>query len=141
MRTEKGQSAREQTLLLFFPKGATMTILLIDDDTRISALLKRMLFEAKYKVIDTNNGATGLELAGNIKPDVILCDIMMPEMDGYEVLKRIKQNAITRTIPFIFISAKDATKEFLDAIGRGADGFITKPVMRQDLLETLEVYA
>lgn len=114
------------------------TILLIDDDIRVSGLLKRFLYEAKYNVIEANNGTKGIELAKSMKPDIILCDIMMPEMDGYTVLKHIRSDSDTKPIPFIFLTAKDGTSDFLTGISKGADGYLAKPISREDLVETIE---
>ncbi len=114
------------------------TILLIDDDIRVSGLLKRFLYEAKYNVIEANSGGKGIEMAKSTKPDIILCDIMMPEMDGYTVLKHIRSDADTKSIPFIFLTAKDGTSDFLTGISKGADGYLAKPISREDLVETIE---
>jgi CheY-like chemotaxis protein len=116
------------------------TILLIDDDIRVSGLLKRFLYEAKYNVLEASNGTKGLELAKQEKPDIILCDIMMPEMDGYTVLKHIRGDADTKGIPFIFLTAKDGTSDFLTGISKGADGYLSKPISREDLVETIETH-
>jgi CheY-like chemotaxis protein len=116
------------------------TILLIDDDIRVSGLLKRFLYEAKYDVLEASNGTKGLELAKERKPDIILCDIMMPEMDGYTVLKHIRGDTETKAIPFIFLTAKDGTSDFLTGISKGADGYLSKPISREDLIETIETH-
>jgi CheY-like chemotaxis protein len=116
------------------------TILLIDDDIRVSSLLKRFLYEAKYNVIEANSGSKGLEIAKSTKPDIILCDIMMPEMDGYAVLKHIRADNDTKSIPFIFLTAKDGTSDFLTGISKGADGYLAKPISREDLVETIETH-
>ena len=116
------------------------TILLIDDDIRVSSLLKRFLYEAKYNVLEANSGSKGIETAKQSKPDIILCDIMMPEMDGYTVLKHIRADADTKAIPFIFLTAKDGTSDFLTGISKGADGYLAKPISREDLIETIETH-
>jgi CheY-like chemotaxis protein len=116
------------------------TILLIDDDIRVSGLLKRFLYEAKYNVVEANSGPKGIEAAKQLKPDIILCDIMMPEMDGYAVLKEIRANSELKGIPFIFLTAKDGTSDFLTGISKGADGYLSKPISREDLVETIETH-
>jgi CheY-like chemotaxis protein len=116
------------------------TILLIDDDIRVSGLLKRFLYESKYNVIEANSGAEGVRVARQLKPDIILCDIMMPEMDGFAVLKEIRASEDTRSIPFIFLTAKDGTSDFLTGISKGADGYLSKPISREDLVETIETH-
>jgi DNA-binding response OmpR family regulator len=116
------------------------TILLIDDDIRVSGLLKRFLYEAKYNVMEANGGVEGVRMAQESKPDIILCDIMMPEMDGFAVLKEIRGSSTTKTIPFIFLTAKDGTSDFLTGISKGADGYLSKPISREDLVETIETH-
>jgi CheY-like chemotaxis protein len=103
-------------------------------------LLKRFLYEAKYNVVEANSGSKGIELAKENKPDIILCDIMMPEMDGYTVLKHIRADGDTKGIPFIFLTAKDGTSDFLTGISKGADGYLAKPISREDLVETIETH-
>ena len=119
---------------------STVKVLLIDDDIRVSALLKRFLYEKMYDVISAENGPQGIEMAKTQKPDIIFCDIMMPEMDGYTVLKHIRSDGDTKGIPFIFLTAKDGTSDFLTGISKGADGYLAKPISREDLIETIETH-
>ena len=82
------------------------TILLIEDDIVLRENTAELLELANYKVITAANGQMGLKLAKQKLPDLIVCDIMMPELDGYETLQALSQNSKTKRIPFIFLSAK-----------------------------------
>lgn len=115
-------------------------ILLIDDDIRVGNLIQRFLFEEKYQVTVVNNGKEGIEQALRIVPDIIFCDIMMPETDGYEVLSQIRANGSTKKIPFIFVTAKSDTADFLTGMSKGADGYFSKPITREDLVELIETH-
>jgi CheY-like chemotaxis protein len=116
----------------------TITVLLIDDDMRVSELLKRFLFEKTYNVISAENGVKGVEAAFKHNPDIIFCDIMMPEMDGYGVLKEIRADARTKNIPFFFLTAKSQTEDFMAGIRAGATGYQAKPTSRDELIEAIQ---
>lgn len=115
-------------------------ILLIDDDLRIGHLFKRMLHEPVYDVTTAGGGEDGIVAAKTIQPDIIFCDIVMPELNGYEVLKHIKNDTSTRAIPFIFISSKTDTADFLTGMSKGADGYFGKPITREELIEIIETH-
>lgn len=116
----------------------TITVLLIDDDVRVSQLLKRFLYESTYNVISAENGIKGVAAAFAHNPDIIFCDIMMPEMDGYGVLKEIRSDARTKNIPFFFLTAKTQTEDFMAGIRAGATGYQAKPTSRDELIEAIE---
>lgn len=116
----------------------TITVLLIDDDIRVSELLKRFLYESTYNVISAENGIKGIEAAIKHKPDIIFCDIMMPELDGYGVLKQIRSDTRTKDIPFFFLTAKTQTEDFMNGIRAGATGYQAKPTTREELIEAIE---
>lgn len=113
-------------------------ILIIDDDIRMESVMKRFLFEKKYTLTFANDGEQGIEKAKNLLPDIILCDIVMPTMDGFQVLQHLKRNPPTKPPVFIFLSAKSTTDDFLLGIAKGADGYLAKPISRNDLVETIE---
>ena len=116
----------------------TITVLLIDDDIRVSALLKRFLYEKTYNVISVENGIKGVEAARTHKPDIIFCDIMMPELDGYGVLEQIRGDATIKNIPFFFLTAKTQTEDFMQGIRAGATGYHAKPTSREELVEAIQ---
>lgn len=117
---------------------STVKVLLIDDDIRVSALLKRFLYEKMYDVISAENGPQGIEMAKTEKPDIIFCDIMMPEMDGYGVLKALRMDERTKDIPFFFLTAKSKTEDFMEGISAGATGYHAKPTSREELIEAIQ---
>jgi CheY-like chemotaxis protein len=116
----------------------TITVLLIDDDIRVSELLKRFLYEKTYNVISAENGEKGIEAAFKHNPHIIFCDIMMPVLDGYGVLKKIRADARTKDIPFFFLTAKTQTEDFMAGISAGATGYQSKPTSRQELIEAIQ---
>lgn len=113
-------------------------VLLIEDDNSLSENTKELLELAKYKVEVASNGKKGIALALEKKFDIILCDIMMPELDGYGVHDALSKNIKTRSIPFVFISAKSDPSDIRKGMILGADDYITKPFTEKDLLQTIE---
>ena len=114
------------------------TILLIEDNTDIRETTATILELAGYKVIAAENGKLGVEAAQREKPDLIICDIMMPVLDGYGVLHLLSKNPELALIPFIFLSAKAEKTDFRKGMGMGADDYITKPFEDIDLLHAIE---
>jgi CRP-like cAMP-binding protein len=113
-------------------------ILVIDDNTDIRENTAEILELAGYKAFTAENGKRGVEVALREKPDVIVCDIMMPELDGYGVLHLVKKNADTQNIPFIFLTAKTERADFRKGMEMGADDYITKPFEEIELLTAIE---
>jgi CheY-like chemotaxis protein len=114
------------------------TILLVEDSSDIRENLCEMLELKGYGVILAVNGKIGLDMAKEMKPDIILCDILMPEMDGYNVFAGLKDNPDTMDIPFIFITCSAEKKEVEMGLGIGADGYISKPFDEAELFEKIE---
>src|SRR6187401_1294023 len=115
------------------------TILVIDDNKDIRENTAEILDLAGYKVTTAENGKKGVEAAIKEKPDIIVCDIMMPELDGYGVLHLVRKNPETQNIPFIFLTAKTERSDFRKGMEMGADDFITKPFEEIELLNAVEV--
>ena len=115
------------------------SILVIDDNPDIRENTGEILELAGYKVFLAENGKKGVEEALKAKPDLIVCDIMMPELDGYGVLHLIRKNPDTQNIPFIFLTAKIERSDFRKGMEMGADDFITKPFDDIELLNAVEV--
>lgn len=105
---------------------ANTTILVIEDDSDARMMYAIMLRSWGYDVVEAESGADGVNLAFQHKPDLILLDIMMPDMDGYEVCSRLRSNAAFHRIPIIFLSALDAMSDRIKGYTIGADDFITK---------------
>jgi DNA-binding response OmpR family regulator len=114
------------------------SILLIEDDTILRENTSELLELANYHVVTAPNGKIGLEVAKNTLPDIIVCDIMMPELDGYGVLEGLSGNENTKHIPFIFLSAKTERKDVRKGMDLGADDYITKPFEEEELISAIE---
>lgn len=115
------------------------TILVIDDNTDIRENTAEILELAGYKTFTAENGKHGVEVAVKQKPSVIVCDIMMPELDGYGVLHLLRKNPETQNIPFIFLTAKTERSDFRKGMEMGADDYITKPFEDIELLNAVEI--
>jgi len=124
-------------------------ILVIDDNRTLVLVAERVLKKQGYAVSTALNGADGIKKARAEKPALIILDIVMPEMDGYEVGRQLKQNPDTASIPIIYLSAKgntdetkgstaDGLKEIDKAFECGASDFLNKPVKASDLIETVK---
>ncbi len=113
-------------------------VLLIEDDTTLRENTAELLELENYKVIKASNGKDGLDFAKKELPDVIVCDIMMPKLDGYGVLEGLSKSERTKYIPFIFLSAKTERKDVRKGMNLGADDYITKPFEEEELLTAIE---
>ena len=113
------------------------TILVIEENESIRANLSEWLELDKYKIVGANNGLVGIELARKFIPDLIICNIMMGGMNGYEVLISILNTPITSKIPFIFSTCRSEKKDRVEALSLGADDYLVKPYE----LETLSTMA
>lgn len=113
-------------------------ILIIEDDQGIRGNTAELLQLEGYLVATASNGRTGLEKIKCETPDLILCDILMPEMDGFSVLGHVGQDPDLKRIPFIFFSAKSEKIDIKAGIDAGADDYLTKPFELEDLLTTIE---
>jgi putative two-component system response regulator len=109
-------------------------ILIVDDESRNLKLLEALLIPLKHSVVKASCGADALSVVGNVDVDLILLDIMMPDMDGYEVCRRLKESEATRNIPVVMVTALDDMESKVRAIEAGADDFLTKPINRVELL-------
>ncbi|MVM32142.1 response regulator [Spirosoma sp. HMF4905] len=115
------------------------TILVIEDKTEVRENLAEILELAQYRVIQAADGRKGVELARSDRPDLILCDIMMPELDGYGVLHILGKDPDTAGIPFIFLTARIDPAQIRSGMNLGADDYLTKPIDDVDLLHAVEL--
>lgn len=113
-------------------------ILLIEDNQAMRENTCEILELANYNVVTASNGKTGVDLALKENPDLIICDIMMPELDGYGVLYLISKNPTTAGIPFIFLTAKSEKADLRKGMSMGADDYLTKPFEEMELLNAVE---
>lgn len=112
-------------------------ILLIDDNKDVRENTAEILELAHYEVATAENGKIGVEMAKKFRPDVVVCDIMMPEMDGYGVLEVLSKNSATASTPFIFLTAKTEREDMRFGMNMGADDYLTKPFEDKELLEAI----
>jgi len=120
-------------------KTRTGNILVIDDEAEITEIIETFLKDAGYQVLVENSSVMGIERAKSFKPDLILLDIMMPFMDGYEVCDELKKNKETENIPVIFLTGKDARSDEGKSFRVGGDMFIKKPFNCERLLEIVRI--
>ena len=114
-------------------------ILIIEDQLEVRENLEEILELYGYTTITAENGKTGIEAALTQAPDLILCDVMMPELDGFGVLNILSRKSATADIPFIFLTAKTALSDMRRGMKLGADDYITKPFYKDELLEVVEL--
>ena len=110
------------------------TILLVEDHAALRANLRDILALEGFRVLAAADGLEGLRLARAEHPDLVLCDIMLPGMDGLEILARLRAEAATAALPFIFLTAKGTPPDIRAGMTLGADDYLPKPVARADLL-------
>lgn len=115
-------------------------VLVVDDIPTNNVLIKALLKGKDYEVILAQSGAEALRIAQERVPEIILLDIMMPVMDGYEVLARLRSNEVTKNIKVIIISALANQDDIRKAMEIGADGYLTKPMVPAQLYECLEKF-
>lgn len=113
-------------------------VVVIEDNHDMRENISEMLTLADYEVATASNGKEGVELVKKELPDLIICDIMMPELDGYGVLYYLSKNPETSAIPFIFLSAKAERADMRKGMNMGADDYLTKPFEEMELLEAVE---
>ncbi len=116
------------------------TILVIEDNPDILENITEFLGMEGYRILGANNGKTGVEEARKFIPDLIICDVLMREMDGHEVLHILLESARTNEIPFIFSTSMSEKVDRAEALGLGADDYIVKPFELETLLRLVEVW-
>jgi DNA-binding NarL/FixJ family response regulator len=114
-------------------------ILVIEDEPEMRRNITTLLRHTDFEPIAAENGRLGLELARREKPDLILCDIMMPELDGFGVLRALQDDEQLSRVPFIFLTAKGDKHELRSGMNLGADDYLTKPVGNTDLVHAIEM--
>jgi DNA-binding response OmpR family regulator len=114
-------------------------ILVVDDEKEITDILEAFLSNAGHTVVAENSAVMGLERAKTFKPDMVFLDIMMPQMDGYEICNELKKEPATENIPVIFLTGKDTADDQGRGFKSGADMFIKKPFVCERLLEIVNI--
>ena len=113
-------------------------VLIIEDNEDNLSLMRLLLERAEYEVLAAEEGMTGLKIASQEQPDIILLDLAMPEMDGWEVARALKTNIQTQNIPIIVVTAHALPKDRERAFQAGCDAFIVKPFSVAKLIEEIE---
>jgi DNA-binding NarL/FixJ family response regulator len=114
------------------------TILVIEDEPEMRRNITTLLRFKGYKPVAAENGRVGVDAARRERPDLILCDVMMPELDGYGVLRALQTDPDLSFIPFIFLTAKGEKEDLRSGMNLGADDYLTKPVGNEDLVSAIE---
>jgi DNA-binding NarL/FixJ family response regulator len=113
-------------------------ILVVEDEPEMRRNITSLLRYYDYTPIAAQNGRVAMEMARREKPDLILCDVMMPELDGYGVLQALQSDSSLARIPFIFLTAKGEKDDLRSGMNLGADDYLTKPVVNADLVRAIE---
>jgi len=113
-------------------------ILVIEDEPEMRRNIATLLRLTEYDPIPAQNGREGLALARRERPDLILCDVMMPELDGFGVLRALQEDVELARIPFIFLTAKGEKDDLRSGMNLGADDYLTKPVANNELVQAIE---
>ena len=113
-------------------------ILVIEDQAPMRRNIALLLELSGYEVFTAENGRTGIEAARKHRPDLVICDVMMPEMDGHAVVQTLRDETETATTPFIFLTAKSDKADVRVGMNYGADDYLTKPVIRDDLIAAVQ---
>lgn len=118
---------------------AKTKILVIEDEQAVRENLLELLAAENFEVFGASNGKSGIELAKAHQPDLIICDVMMPELDGFGVLSCLRSSLETATIPFIFLTAKVENTDLRQGMSLGADDYLTKPFSAKELLKAISI--
>ena len=113
-------------------------LLLVDDDPNLVLLVKDYLELQGYEVTTADNGKEALKVLGEQIPDMIICDVMMPEMDGYALIEQVRQDPRTSWIPVMFLSAKGQSQDRVKGLHIGADVYMVKPIEPEELVAQVE---
>jgi CheY-like chemotaxis protein/CRP-like cAMP-binding protein len=150
LRYANAQKLKEEKIEMFFRYNSRLgetsklnmnykrKVLLIEDDSVLRENTAELLELSDYEVATASNGNKGVKAAKAFMPDVVVCDIMMPELDGYGVLDKLLKDQSTMHIPFIFLSAKTEKEDIRKGMNLGADDYLTKPFEEQDLINAIE---
>jgi DNA-binding NarL/FixJ family response regulator len=114
-------------------------ILVIEDQAQMRKNLVTILQMENFQVVSAENGRRGIELATSERPDLVLCDVMMPDLDGFGVVQALRADTALATVPVVFLTAKGDRADLRAGMNVGADDYLTKPVAREDLLTAIRV--
>ncbi|MEB3163773.1 MAG: response regulator transcription factor [Prochlorothrix sp.] len=118
--------------------GETQRLLLVDDDPNLVLLVKDYLEFRGFEVVTADSGRVALEVLETLTPDMIICDVMMPEMDGYAFVQRVREDDYLSWIPILFLSAKGQSHDRIKGLKTGADVYMVKPFEPEELVAQVE---
>lgn len=113
------------------------TVLIVDDESMTRDLLRMMLTPAGFEILEAEDGLDALEKLDSVIPDIVLLDVMMPNMDGITLCQRLRDNGTTANLPVIMLSAKTNLNAIEEGLSAGANKYLTKPIARKILLSTI----
>jgi len=137
----QSDSDRNADLSLRVSPGAKPKVLVVDDDARILRTMEALLVSVGYQVFTTSRGTEALEVARRDLPDVILLDVMMPDISGYDVARQLRADAATNDIPIVMVTALNEAEDRVMALEAGADDFLSKPAHKTELLVRVKTLA
>jgi len=115
-------------------------VLCVDDSTAELSALRKILVDTNINVVFATNGKDAIEYAISEIPDLIFLDILMPDMDGFKVMRELRKNPVTKDIPVVFVSSKSQKADQAWAKMQGGSGFVPKPVNREAILEAISLF-
>ena len=115
-------------------------ILVIEDDREMRETLEEILELSGYEVSSASNGINGITEAKRVVPDLVLCDVLMPKLDGWQTVKLFRKIPGFENTPFIFLSALPKIPNYSRGLNKGADEYLTKPIVKNELLELIELF-
>ena len=136
MRQRATMKERRQRVRIRPPEDTT--VLIVDDSRTAIFMLKQVLTQGGYKTVDAATGEGGITIANQTKPDLILMDVVMPGMNGFQATREIRKNPTTENIPIIMVSGNQQGTDQIWGTRLGANGFLPKPVNRQELFSKVE---
>ncbi|MEY2912663.1 MAG: hypothetical protein RLZZ184_1972, partial [Cyanobacteriota bacterium] len=132
------RSAKSATVMKETSMKEHKRLLLIDDDPNLILLVKDYLEFRGYEIGTAENGREALDILEHDVPDMIICDVMMPEMDGYTFVEQVRQNERTGWIPVLFLSAKGQSTDRVKSLNKGGDVYMVKPFEPEELVAQVE---
>lgn len=113
-------------------------ILVVDDNEKNVELLEAILLAADFEVLKAYNGKQAIEMVGKERPDLLLLDIMMPQLDGFQVCEILRKDSQNTGLPVIMVTAKDKESDIVQSLEKGADDYVVKPINKKELLGKIE---
>ncbi len=134
----KGESGKEESVTLEESGGMKGTILVVDDSPTEVHIFKKILEKQGYNIIVAKDGQEGIEIAIRVHPDLILMDVVMPVLNGFQATRKLKNNEVTADIPVLMVTTKDQQTDINWGMRQGADEYMVKPVAPAELVHKIK---